>query len=161
MLAAFGFAAQKSALHWGRAASSLSPENARQKPLILDLRSNSRDFDHVVALFKKNGYWGAISKTNHAVLRYREPVYRTVRELALSYFHEYFDDQGRKNLREYSEPFDLNNYKGNWIDNKEYLWDLELKLDNSRHYSILNKKQIASLRKADQVEIKAGKITEW
>lgn len=61
-----------------------------EKPLLLDLSRQKTDQEHVVALFRKNGYWGALSKTNHAVLRYRDPVYRTVRELALSYFHEYF-----------------------------------------------------------------------
>src|SRR3989344_7563100 len=59
-----------------------------QKPLLLDLRTTPRDEDHVVALFRQNGRWGAISKTNHAVLRYRDPVYKDVRELAMSYFHE-------------------------------------------------------------------------
>lgn len=57
------------------------------KPLLLDLRTTSRDTDHVVASENFNGYWGAISKTNHAVLRYRDPIYKTPRELALSYFH--------------------------------------------------------------------------
>src|SRR3989338_1352163 len=62
------------------------------KPLILDLATTKEDYDHVVAIFRENGCWGAISKTNHAVLRYREPVYRTIRELVMSYFHEYFMD---------------------------------------------------------------------
>src|SRR5690606_22648808 len=71
-----------------------------QKPLILDLETSNDDFDHVIALFNKNGYWGAISKTNHAVLRYREPVYKTIRELVMSYFHEYFlNKNGKKTLR--------------------------------------------------------------
>src|SRR5688500_14411633 len=61
-----------------------------QRPLLLDLKSVRPDFDHVVALFKVDGYWGAVSKTNHAVLRYREPVYRSIRELVMSYFPEYF-----------------------------------------------------------------------
>ncbi|HYV33834.1 MAG TPA: hypothetical protein VE973_03220 [Candidatus Limnocylindria bacterium] len=77
------------------------------KPLIMDLRSVKHDFDHVVAVFKQFGYFGAISKTNHAVLRYREPVYKSIRELALSYFHEYFLNNGKKTLREYSDVFDL------------------------------------------------------
>lgn len=137
-----------------------------KKPLLLDLRTHPRDYDHVVALFKQDGYWGAISKTNHAVLRYREPIYKTTRELALSYFHEYFDDRGRKNLREYSEPFDLDkwsaqNKKRDWIASEKNLWDLEKAIDRSPHKQILTKKQITELRRADQVEIKAGKITEW
>ena len=58
-----------------------------EEPLLLDLQSTSEDYDHVVALFKRNGRWGALSKTNHAVLRYREPIYRSADELAMSYFH--------------------------------------------------------------------------
>jgi hypothetical protein len=77
------------------------------KPLILDLRSVKKpyDYDHVVAVFKTDGCFGAISKTNHAVLRYREPVYKTLRELTMSYFHEYFLNTGKKTLREYSSKF--------------------------------------------------------
>src|SRR6185369_11408520 len=78
------------------------------KPMLMDLKAPGDDFDHVVALFKVHGYWGAVSKTNHAVLRYREPIYKTLRELALSYFHEYFLHDGTKTLREYSRLFDLN-----------------------------------------------------
>jgi hypothetical protein len=77
------------------------------KPWVLDLRANAQDFDHVVAVFKLGDFFGAISKTNHAVLRYREPIYKNIRELAMSYFHEYFDQKGNKNLREYSELLNL------------------------------------------------------
>ena len=80
------------------------------KPLLLDLRSTSDDLDHVVALFSQFGCWGAISKTNHVVLRYREPIYKSIRELALSYFHEYFLDSGKKTLREYSAPVNVSSY---------------------------------------------------
>ncbi|MBI5077959.1 MAG: hypothetical protein HZB11_01145 [Candidatus Yonathbacteria bacterium] len=68
-----------------------------EKPLIMSFKVSRGDEDHIVALYKKNGYWGAISKTNHAVLRFRDPIYRTTRELALSYFHEYFLGNGKKN----------------------------------------------------------------
>ena len=59
-----------------------------RKPLLVDLTASRRDLDHVIAVFRENGKWGAISKTNHAVLRYREPVYTSIRELAMSFFHE-------------------------------------------------------------------------
>ena len=80
-----------------------------EPPLLLDLKANHIDDDHVLALYRRNNYWGAISKTNHATLRFRDPVYKTLRELALSYFHEYFEnDHGKKTLRQYSaRPFDL------------------------------------------------------
>src|SRR3989344_7544763 len=67
-------------------------------PIILDLESTSRDFDHVIFLFKSRKHWGAISKSNHTSIRYREPIYRTIRELVMSYFHEYFLDNGKKTL---------------------------------------------------------------
>lgn len=149
------------------------------KPLVMDLRAVEHDFDHVVALFTEGGYWGAISKTNHAVLRYREPIYKTIRELAMSYFHEYFDDKGRKNLREYSVPFDLSWFdvhplslnpspsrgegrvRVDWRTSQKNLFEIPEYLDSIKHYRILNRKQIKNLRKADKIEIKAGKIVEW
>ena len=103
------------------------------RPLILDLKTARHDVDHLVALFKLDGYWGGITKTNHAVLRYREPVYRSVRELAMSYFHEYFLDDGRKTLRQYSTPFDLSKWKGDWIASPDDLWDLQNAIDDSPH----------------------------
>src|SRR3989344_2594968 len=77
-----------------------------QKPLLMDFQTIPDDEDHVVTLFKQNGYWGAISKTNHAILRYREPIYKSPRELAMSYFNEYTMYDGRKSMRAYSAPFD-------------------------------------------------------
>lgn len=132
-----------------------------EKPLILDLKAIPSDFEHVAALFKRDGYWGAISKTNHAVLRYREPVYKTVRELVMSYFHEYFLKSGQKTLRSYSKPFDLTKFGKTWIDSKEDLYHIDRALDASPHISILTPKQIKNLRKADKIEIKSGEITEY
>lgn len=130
-----------------------------QKPLLLDLYTNKKDIDHVVVLFRKNGRWGAISKTNHAVLRYREPVYLSVRELVMSYFHEYFLPDGRKTLVSYSRPFDLRKTKVDWISSKENLQALVDALDSSPHVPILPKGH--RLRRAEPIEIKAGKITEY
>ena len=134
-----------------------------QPPLLLDLTASKRDFDHVVALFKKDGYWGAISKTNHAVLRYREPIYKTIRELALSYFHEYFlNENGKKTLRSYSIPINLSklDYK-NWMTSEKNVWCVPEYLIKAKHYPILTKKQILFLRKAEPIEIEAGKLIEW
>ena len=132
-----------------------------QRPLILDLKTTGDDVDHLVALFRKDGYWGGITKTNHAVLRYREPVYRNIRELAMSYFHEYFLNDGRKTLRQYSTPFDLSKWKGDWIASPDDLWDLEDAIDRSPHHALLNRSQIANLRRADSIERDAGRLTEW
>lgn len=132
-----------------------------QRPLLLDLKTAEPDMDHVVALFKTRGRWGAVSKTNHAVLRYREPIFKTVRELALSYFHEYFLDDGRKTLRSYSRPFGLLAYEDDWLTSGESLWAIPGDLDGSPHLPILQKNQERDLRRADVVEIEAGKLTEW
>jgi hypothetical protein len=132
------------------------------KPLLLDLRAKRPDDDHVVALFRLKGGWGAISKTNHAVLRYREPIYRTLRELALSYFHEYFDDQGNKNLREYSKPFSLARFDPiNWETTLQDLWVVVKSLDHAQHLQLLSRSEVKNLRKAERIEIQAGKLLEW
>lgn len=132
------------------------------KPLLLDLVTTKNDDDHVVALFKQHGYWGAISKTNHTVLRYREPVYQSIRELAMSYFHEYFKDNGKKTLRKFSRPFDLSKLKDkSWLTSSEDIWEINNALDDSFHYNILKPDQLKTLRKADPIEVSAGKLVEW
>ncbi len=133
-----------------------------KKPLLLDLVTTKDDDDHVVTLFKQNGCWGAISKTNHAVLRYREPIYKTVRELAMSYFHEYFKNNGKKTLRKFSVPFDLSKIEDkSWLTSGEDLWEINNLLEASKHFSILSQSQIRKLCKAEPIEIEAGKILEW
>lgn len=132
------------------------------KPLVVDLKTVRDDYEHVIAVFKKNGKWGAISKTNHAVLRYREPVYRDIRELVMSYFHEYTDKKGRKTMRSFSLPINLEKFdKKNWVTDKKDLWYIHDYLDKVKHFSILTRKQIADLRKADEIEIKIGEVVEW
>lgn len=132
------------------------------KPLLVHLKTTKHDYEHVIAVFKKNGKWGAITKTNHAVLRYREPVYSNIRELVMSFFHEYFLDNGKKTLRNYSIPVNLSRFnKENWATDEKDLWYIDSYLDKVKHYPILTKKQIAGLRKADKVEILAGKLVEW
>ena len=133
------------------------------KPLIMDFEANKNDFDHVIALFKKDGFWGAIGKTNHAVLRYREPIYKSPRELAMSFFHEYFENKnGKKTLRKYSKPINLKIFdKYNWETSDEEIWFIPEYLTRIKHYSMLNKKQIRNLRPAEEIEIKAGKLVEF
>lgn len=135
------------------------------RPLLLDLKTINKDVDHVVALFKEGNRWGAISKTNHGVLRYREPVYRDARELAMSYFNEYFLDNGLKTMRSYSAPFDLLKYGDThgdgWITARTDLAPIARALDFSRHFLIIKKSGERRLRRADPIEIEAGKIVEW
>lgn len=131
------------------------------KPYVLHLKATKEDYDHVIAPFKQNGLWGALSKTNHAVLRYREPVYKSVRELVMSYFHEYFLDSGLKTLRQYSDLLNLNDFERGWELSEEDLWGIDEELDRIKHYDILNKNMFKKLRKADEVEIRAGKVVEY
>ena len=131
------------------------------KPLLMNLKSSPGDQDHAVALYRINGYWGAISKTNHAVLRFRDPVYRTIRELALSYFHEYFmNNTGRKTLLAYSKPFNLARFP-NWMTREDELWDIAHALRDAPHELLVPAKNKRHLRKASALERKAGKLIEW
>lgn len=133
-----------------------------KKPLLMDLKAKRPDVDHVVTLFKHNGFWGAISKSNHPVLRYRDPVYRTLRELALSYFHEYvFPSTGEKTLRSYSRPFSLKRFGTDWITSEQHLWDIAQVLDESHHYLLLSSGQEKHLRKVTEIECQAGRLSEW
>lgn len=127
--------------------------------LLLDLKvlDLKEDADHVVALFKQNGLWGAMSKTNHAVLLWRDPVYRSVRELAMSYFHEYFLDNGEKNLVSYSLPFDIVKKFGiKWVDSESDLDYIAEALDRSKHINLYPKSQKRLIRKATKFQIKVS-----
>jgi len=130
-------------------------------PYVLHLKTTIEDYDHVIAPFKVQGRWGALGKTNHAVLRYREPIYKNIHELVMSYFHEYFLNDGRKTLRQYSALFNLNTLPKDWMLISSPLWNIDKKLDKIKHYNILPKSHIKKLRKADKIEIKAGKIVEF
>ncbi len=141
-----------------------------EPPLILDLKSSNGD-DHVVALYKvgkskSTQRWGAVSKTNHVTLRFRDPIYMSVRELAVSYFHEYIHlKTGEKILESYSEPFDLRKLDKSqikdWISGVEHLFWLADDIDASPHCKIYPVKHKKYLRRADAMELKAGNITEW
>lgn len=129
---------------------------------LLDLRTVAHDEDHVVTLFKKGTYWGALSKTNHPVLRYRDPIYRSVRELALSYFHEFFMARdGEKTMRDYSRPFSLKRFGTDWMTSEDDLWDIALALDNSPHHRILPVSSVRGLRHATPIERDAYQMVEW
>lgn len=119
--------------------------------LILDLTANSKDDDHVIALFKRNGCWGAIAKSNHYCLGYRDPVYKTVRELVMSYFHEYLNKQGEKTLRSFSQPIDLKRFdKQGWMTAQKDVWLVPSFIIKQPHKRILTRTQEKHLRNADE-----------
>ncbi len=134
------------------------------KPLLLDLQTLPYDEDHVVTLFKEESGWGAISKTNHAILRWRDAVYKTPREVAMSFFHEYFMNDGVKTLTAFSKPFDLRAYKPeHWVVGEDHsrMEDLAIALDESPHFPIIAKPLRKKLRKTSKIEIKMLDFVEW
>ena len=133
-----------------------------KEPLIVDLKTTHNDDDHVLAVFRQNGRWGAITKTNHAVLRYRDPVFKSIRELVMSFFNEYFLKDGRKTLRSYSKPIDLARFdKFDWMTSEKNLEFIADAIDKEPHTAILDKKMIVSLRRADQFEKKVFETSQW
>jgi len=118
------------------------------KPLIADMKAFNDD-DHVIAVFRIDGHWGSVAKSNFTTLRYREPVYRSLRELVMSYFDFYFNTDGEKSLRSFSLPLDLTIYnKLFWTTTDEDLEYIGDKLEMMRHYPVVSDKMIRNLKKA-------------
>ena len=125
-------------------------------PLLMDLRANQFDDDHVLAIFRINGRWGAVAKSNYTGTRYRDPVYRNLRELAVSYFHIYFNLAGKKTLREYSIAFDLRRVKDiSWRTTEQNLDLLGDRLDATRHFHLIDERTEKALAPADDRLFKA------
>ena len=132
-----------------------------EPPLLLDMRA-VQDFDHVVAVFRRRGRWGAISKTNGATLRWRDPVYRSLRELAMSYLHEYTNRREHKTLREYSRPFDLRVFPASvWVTPARGAWAVAERLDDLQHYALLSPAEERLLVRRDPFERKVGALLQY
>jgi len=131
-------------------------------PLVMHMDCATSDYPHVLALFRRGGAWGAISKTNGAVLRFRDPVYRTLRELAMSYFHEYSDRQGRKTLRSHSAAFDLRRIDpALWVTCAFACDEANARLAALRHYPLISVRQQRLLSPRDAFERAAAKVVEY
>jgi len=118
-----------------------------------------RDDDHVIALYRRHGCWGAVAKSNFSGLRFREPVYRTLRELVMSYFEPYFNELGEKTLRSYSVPVDLARFDAmGWMTTDRDLEPIGDFLTAARHIRILKPAMIRSLRKVDRRSYEAGMV---
>ncbi len=121
------------------------------KALLVDLTANTKDDDHVLAVFKKNGLWGAIAKSNHYCNGYRDPVYKSIRELVMSYFHEYLNYAGEKTLRSYAGPLDLSKYdKQHWMTSSKDVWVIPKALVALPHKRLFTRNQERYLRHADE-----------
>ncbi len=126
------------------------------KPLIVDMLAENDD-DHVIAVFRKNGYWGAVAKSNFTSLRYREPVYRSIRELIMSYFDFFFNIDGYKSLRSYSLPLDLRIFDSKrWTVTDEDLEYIGDKIESLHHFQVVTPAMIKDLKIASKSMLDAG-----
>ncbi len=125
-------------------------------PLILDLEAE-HDTDHVIAVYQVDGYWGALAKSNYTGCRYREPVYRTLRELALSYFDTYFNLRGERTLRTFSRPVQMQRFDPlHWMTSEEPVWFVAEYLLTISHTSLVTPKQAKRLHRLDGRSFRAG-----
>jgi hypothetical protein len=128
-----------------------------QPPLILDMLPNDRDDDHVLALYKLDGYWGAVAKSNFTGLRFREPIHRTLRELVMSYFEHYYNVQHEKTLRGYTMPLNLKSFdRFNWMASDDHLESIARRLDEIRRVNMLTRKMADGLSPVDERSYRAG-----
>lgn len=126
------------------------------QPLILDMLAE-RDDDHLLALYKADGHWGSIAKSNFVGLRFRDPVYQSLRELIMSYFEDFYNIEGEKTLRGYTLPVDLSRFdRLDWMMKDDGLDEVASSLDRQRRFSILTKAQSEQLQKMDERSYHAG-----
>lgn len=126
--------------------------------LLLDFQAKGDD-DHVCALFRVEGAWGAMSKSNSLWLRWRDPVYASVRELAMSYFHEYVREN-RKTLRRISKPFNIGAYDPEYWITGEQCWSMAIEIDDSPHVELITPSQAKRLRLRDTLEHHANTLKD-
>ena len=126
-------------------------------PLIMDMLPNDRDDDHMLAIYKRRGHWGAIAKSNFAGLRFREPVYRTIRELVMSYFEQFYNVEREKTLRGYTLPLNLKAFDAlDWMTRDDFLEHISWKLDRIRTVPVLTQPMISVLSLVDERSYQAG-----
>ncbi len=129
-----------------------------RQPTVIDLEAE-QDTDHVVAVFKERGHWGAVAMSNYTGCRYREPVYRTLRELAMSYFDVYFNLRGDRTLRTFSRPVDLRRFdRRNWMTAEKDIWFVPEYLLTIAHTPLLKPATARRLHRLDRRSIDAGLV---
>jgi hypothetical protein len=126
-------------------------------PLIVDLLPNDRDDDHLIALFKVRGHWGAVAKSNFSGLTFREPIHRSLRELVLTYFEPFYNVHKEKTLRAYTVPLNLRRFDGlNWMGSDERLDDIGVRLDEIRKIRLVDRSMVRGLSPLDERSYNAG-----
>jgi hypothetical protein len=127
-------------------------------PLILDLEAD-HDTDHVIAVYRINGHWGALANSNFTGCRYREPVYRSLRELVMSYFDVYFNLRGERTLRTFSRPVNMARFDPHgWMTSGEDLWYVAEYLFTIGHYRLLTPAMVKKLHRVDDRSFRAGRL---
>ena len=127
-------------------------------PLVIDMFPvPMRDDDHMLAIFKIDGHWGALAKSNFVGLRYREPIFRNLRELVLSYFEDFYNTDSEKTLRSYTVPYNLKSYdRYQWMVEDTKMLDIAHKLEKIRRFTLLTPSMEANLALVDQRFYQAG-----
>jgi len=126
-------------------------------PLILNMRAIIQDDDHLLALYKFEGHWGAVAKSNFVGLRFREPIYRTLHELVMSYFEQFYNVERKKTLRSYTVPLNLKAFdKSKWMTSDESLERIGSRLDEIRKIRLLTRRMITYLSLVDERSYQAG-----
>jgi hypothetical protein len=126
-------------------------------PLILDMLPDDRDDEHLLAVFRISDHWGAVGKSNFVGLRFREPVYRSLRELVMSYFEQFYNIEREKTLRGYAGPLNLETFDHlSWMISDEHLEAIATRTDQIRRKSLLTERMIAGLSRLDGRSYKAG-----
>jgi hypothetical protein len=126
-------------------------------PLVLEMLPNDRDDDHMLALYKRDGHWGAVAKSNFVGLRFREPIYRTLRELVMSYFEGFYNLEREKTLRGYTVPLNLKAFdKFHWMTSDEPLERIGRQLDKIRKVRLLTRRMVTGLSLIDERSYQAG-----
>jgi hypothetical protein len=119
-------------------------------PLLLDFEAE-QDTDHVIAIFRENGCWGAVAKSNYSGCRWREPIHRSLRELALSYFNGYCNLRHERTLRRYSGPVNLKRFdRQHWMITEKPVWFIVYHLFDIKHYSLVTPAQAKRLHRVDE-----------
>jgi hypothetical protein len=125
--------------------------------LLLELVPNERDDDHILAVFKQNGGWGAVAQSNFTGLRFREPVFRSLRELVMSYFQDFFNSAGEITLRGYRGPIPLKSFdRLDWCWSDAGLETLSDGMDRYRVKGVMSEEMTAALNIADERSVRAG-----
>jgi hypothetical protein len=128
-------------------------------PLILNMPAILHDDDHLLALYKRDGRWGAVAKSNFVGLRFREPIYVTLHELVMSYFEQFYNVERKKTMRSYTVPLNLKAFnKLNWMTNDETLGRIGERLDEIRKVRLLTRRMIANLSLVDERSYRAGML---